>query len=398
LTVLAASGQEYRTDINPALRYYEGFIVAPELSPADSGYLLTNDWRGQKLPQKAGNLLGGFDSQFKLARQAAHATVACDWGIDLSAGPETLLPHLARCKRLAQMAQLRVMWDLQNGQESEARDDLLAAFALARNASQDGTLIACLVRYADEAIVLSTVAWNYHSFSAKTLQELSDGFDAAPPGKTMAEAVETGERDCSHFWLERKIVQWQQESGGDDAKVMAKVRALFGSFSSENGTNEWTQGLNQIASSATLLKLAHEADSVYDRAAEIFKLPHGQFEAQAEQVAREITEGTNFLTKQLFPAVLKAKVKEFCAEARMAMFHAAVAYKLHGESGIRMVNDPTGQGPFAFERVIIDGMDRGFRLTSAYAGRGYRETLIFVETDGPPLNTEGPKAGQATPK
>ena len=161
LAAIPAQAQDFRTDINPALRYYEGFILNGEMPQADRDYLFTNEWRGQELPPRFGELISGFDHQFKLARQAAQATVPCDWGIDLSPGPATLLPHLARCKQLAITAQLRVLWDLQNGKESDARDDLLATFALARNCSRDGTLIGVLVGFADQALVMASVTGNF---------------------------------------------------------------------------------------------------------------------------------------------------------------------------------------------------------------------------------------------
>src|SRR5437016_6229811 len=178
---VGATGGQLRTDINPAMQYYQAFQVAPDLSQADRDYLFTNDWRGQKLPGRFGELVGRYDNEFKLVRQAAQATVPCDWGIDMSPGPATLLPHLARCKGVAQAARLRAMWDLQNGRQEDARDNLLAAFALARNSSRDGTLIAALVQIAMENILCAAVAENYYQFSPEILKQVGEGFDAAPP-------------------------------------------------------------------------------------------------------------------------------------------------------------------------------------------------------------------------
>ncbi|HZI31791.1 MAG TPA: hypothetical protein VFF11_05590, partial [Candidatus Binatia bacterium] len=145
---VGACAEQFRTDINPALLYYRAFQLIPDLSPTDHGYFFDSEWRGQKLPERFGELAGRYDNEFKLVRQAAQATVPCDWGIDMSPGPATLLPQLARCKGVAQAARLRAMWDLQNGRQEDARDDLLAAFSLARNSSRDGTLIAALVQIA----------------------------------------------------------------------------------------------------------------------------------------------------------------------------------------------------------------------------------------------------------
>jgi len=77
---------------------------------------------------------------------------------------------------------------------------------------------------------------------------------------------------------------------------------------------------------------------------------------------------------------------------------AGVEYKLHGEPGLQSVTDPCGQGPFAFERFVFEGVDRGFELKSAYTGRGFPEVLVFVEKDGPPFYVNGVKAGQAPAK
>src|SRR4051794_4848056 len=107
--LLAARGETYRTNINPALLYYQAFIVASEpISEADSKYLESKKGREQKLPERFGPIVAATDNQFRLVRQAAHSALPCDWGIDLSVGPSALLPHLGRAKALANSAQLRV--------------------------------------------------------------------------------------------------------------------------------------------------------------------------------------------------------------------------------------------------------------------------------------------------
>src|SRR5436190_20207312 len=139
--VPGSNAGQARTDLNPAMLYYQSFTLTPDLSPADRDYLYENDRRGQTLPARFGELVSRYENEFKLVRQAAQATVPCDWGIDMSAGPGTMLPHLARCRGVARAAQLRAMWDLQNGRQAEARDDLLAAFVLGRNSGHDSLLI-----------------------------------------------------------------------------------------------------------------------------------------------------------------------------------------------------------------------------------------------------------------
>src|SRR2546425_11984367 len=47
---VGASGGQFSTDINPALRYYQAFIVAPDLSQAERDYLFLTECRGPKPP------------------------------------------------------------------------------------------------------------------------------------------------------------------------------------------------------------------------------------------------------------------------------------------------------------------------------------------------------------
>src|SRR4051794_13619937 len=83
LALTSRGTEKFRTDINPALRYYQAFTEAPDLSPGDRQYLFTSEWRGQALDSKFGSLVAKYDNMFKFLRQAQHAEVKCDWGIDL---------------------------------------------------------------------------------------------------------------------------------------------------------------------------------------------------------------------------------------------------------------------------------------------------------------------------
>ena len=191
LSMPGARGEPFRTDINPAVLYYQAFLLAPEpMSEADRDYLGSKKGKEQKLPERFGQIVAGYDNQFLLVRQAAHAKVPCDWGIDLiSGGPNTMLPHLGRAKAVCRTAQLRAVWDLQHGRQEDARDDLLAAFVLGRNAGSDPILIGALVQYAIEDLDYGTVAQYFGEFSPETLKQLVDGFDSAPARLTMAACI-----------------------------------------------------------------------------------------------------------------------------------------------------------------------------------------------------------------
>src|SRR5512137_2236083 len=123
-TLVGAGAQPFRTDINPALLYYQAFLVAPEPLPqSEWDYLSSYEGRSQPLPARYAGIVAGYDNQFRLVRQAAQATAPCDWGTDLSAGPATLLPQLAPAKAVMVATRLRLAWHLQHGRQAEACDD-----------------------------------------------------------------------------------------------------------------------------------------------------------------------------------------------------------------------------------------------------------------------------------
>lgn len=397
--IVGARGESVRTDINPALLYGRAFLLAPDLSREDSDYLFTNTWQGQRLSERAGKLLAQYDNEFKLIRQAARCTVPCDWGIDMSAGPSTLLPGLARVKAVSVTTALRVPWHLQNGREADARDDLLAAFALARNASRDGTLISALVQIASEAINCRTIAANFGRFSPETLGQLADGMNAPPARRSIAECLGT-EKVLFLDWTRTKILELQQQYPGNDAKVMEGIRHLFGSFEGqqEEQAKAWERVIQAAGTSEGMLKLLRDREQIFEQTAPMFSLPYGEYQKQMKVFTDELEKSTNPFLKESAPPFVKARQREFRILATLAMVHAAVEYRLHGESGLSSVNDPCGEGPFAFQRFIFEGVDRGFELRSRFNADKNIAVLIFVEKEGPPFQVDGNYPGRPMPK
>jgi len=76
-----AKGETFRPDINPALLYYQAFLLKPELNAADHDYLVTNQWNGWRVPDRLGVLLTNYEDELRLVHQAAEQKVVCDWGV-----------------------------------------------------------------------------------------------------------------------------------------------------------------------------------------------------------------------------------------------------------------------------------------------------------------------------
>ncbi len=395
LTLPAARGEDFRTDINPALLYYQAFLVTSNsMSNADEEYSWSKAGREQKLPERFGQILAGYDNEFKLVREAAQQKVPCDWGVDLrSKGNDAQLLYLSRAKAVAQAARVRVMWDLQHGNQTGARDDLLAAFVLGRNVSHDGTVISGLVQYAIEVLEFSAVAENFGQFSPETLKLLVEGFDAAPARGSVATAIAT-EKLVFADWFANKIRKLQQENPGNDTKVMEAIR---GYADDERDTNVWQRIVTASGGTSDgVLKLLYEMEPLYPRLAKIMTLPLPEYEDQIQKFDAEIRKSQNPFVSCAFPNSFQSpRRREIRSQLQQAMVRAAVEYKLHGESGLKSVMDPCGKGPFIFQRFVFEGVDRGFELKSTYTGLGSPCALIFVEKEGTPFNIEEPHIGQA---
>jgi hypothetical protein len=79
LTVLGARGESFRTDINPALLYYQAFLRETKpISDADWDYLGSKAGREQNLPERFGQILASYDREFKLVREGVRSATSRD--------------------------------------------------------------------------------------------------------------------------------------------------------------------------------------------------------------------------------------------------------------------------------------------------------------------------------
>jgi hypothetical protein len=205
----ALSDTDFRTNINPALLYFQAFQNMPHFNEADSRHLFADStaggWPDDRFDKDQLALLQRYDNSFKLLRRARFAAVPCDWGYDVSDGPEALLPGLAPAKLLAQVARMRVMVALGNGDFDTAREELNSAFYLARQLSTDHILISCLVQNAVESLLDSIILKNYYRLSPDQLDALLAGFDAAPRRGSIADTISSTERIAFFGYIERKV-------------------------------------------------------------------------------------------------------------------------------------------------------------------------------------------------
>ena len=390
-----ATAPDLVTNINPALLYYQSFVAAPNYSPADLDYLynaMSNSLRGEKLPDRFGELVSNCDNEFKLVHTATRQTVPCDWGIDWSAGAETLLPQLARAKQVAQTARFRSAWDLQNGRQSEACEDLIDTLALARRISRDSAVIGVLVDLAMENIICESAAENFGQFSPESLRQLEDGLAAAPLRGTMAD-VARDDRDMEEKFLAAKVMQLRRSHPGDDAAVMSDLRKYLNVYVEDQELWKKLPAASDGTSDG-VLKLVDGVTPWRQRFTEVMDGPYRTFQGEWDKFEKDLAQSGNPLAELIFQPLGKGRVKEFRSEMNLAMLHAAIEYKLHGQAGLQSVPDPFGSGPFTLQRFTYQGVDCGFQLKSALTGTGFPSVFIFLEKDGTPVHLDGLHVGE----
>ena len=413
LAVIAAAGLlagpadaalPWRTDINPALIYWQVIAILPR----DEQKLIDN-YQMAPMDDAYRELVNPNDSRFRLLRRAAELKQPCDWGIDMADGHETLLPHLGHTKKIIKTAAFRARYFVNHGQENEAVQDLISAFVLARRVSDDQTLIGSLVQFACESIVINSIAENFHAFSDDALKRLLAGLDAAPAGGSVSRCIGIGEHSFGAYF-QRKIDEAQAAHPGDDAAVLSEIRELLARtvFEDEGGKpgNHYAEADRFIAAgggtTAGLLAFVKGLDPLYAELQTIAALPHDQFTAANDAFfEKKITNSRNPFAKSFFPALKKARYKEFRSQARLALLRAGIQYRLKGEAGLKSVRDPFGSGPLAFRRFEFQNVDRGFELRSRFHADvvdEFPEVLIFVEKAGEPMVVSGPRAGKAFEK
>lgn len=397
--LMGSSRAATQQEINPALLYWQAFAVMPDLSPEEQKHLLETPWRTRPMDQRAGELAARFDSTFKLLRAAAASEASCDWGVDLSLGPEVLLPHLAKAKRCATVAVLRSQWAVQQGRPQDIEGDLVATFVLGRNLSRDGTIISALVQVAMERMMVGSLVQQWPELPTDMIRNVLQGFDEAPPRGTMARAMQT-ERVAFYGWLVRKIRDAQARHPGDDNAALQEIAKIIEGMRGEPESGkerpELAKPVIQAAGGTTagLLRYLAELEPMYRELERVMALPCADYLPAIERLEKEIRSSPNLLAQELLPAVLQVRDKEFKALAWLAMIRAAYEYRVNPAEGLQKVVDPFGTGPFSYRRFVLDGIDHGFILKSELRNPDFPEILIFAEKTGAAFYVDGPRAGQ----
>jgi RNA polymerase sigma factor (sigma-70 family) len=100
--------------------------------------------------------------------------------IDLTQGPNTLLPHLTGVKRSMQLAEMSAILDAENNDKKSAADDILVTLALARSLKAEPVLISQLVREAGISLAVDGLnqVVNRTTLPPESMSEFSKAFQS----------------------------------------------------------------------------------------------------------------------------------------------------------------------------------------------------------------------------
>lgn len=408
LSVLATSAPsaepDFRTDINPALLYFQAYQEMPELNEADRKHLFESRtggaWPDQPFDDRALRLIRGYDNSFKLLHRARFSRVPCDWGYDLTDGPEALLGGLAPAKRLAQVTRFRAMVALDANHFGALLDDVASAHTLGRNLSTDRVLISALVQFAIENILVSIVMENYYRLSPAQLDQLVTVFDSGPRRGLIADTIPT-EHDAFYGYILRKVQSMAAASKGDDARFWKEFASFWNSIATDaetkTGPDPSADQIQQASGGtvAGVLRRLEEMPPLYRETAQIMSAPYREYREKLGAFTAKINTPQNPFIKQFFSLFQRVREKEFRTLLRHEMVRAAAAYKRGGMAALQAVQNPLVGGPFEFSRVEFEGVDRGFQLKSREQIHDDPEVMIFLEKPGKHFRLDGRNAGTA---
>lgn len=189
---------------NAAPLYAEAFAALAPLDAKSPSFVAKN--------QKA----------LELLHQAA-ARTQCRYPIDLTAGANASLTHLAKLKTCAQLLEQETILNAGNGRMDLAAQSVVAGLRLARSLGMEPVVISQLVRVAIENITASALeqALNRKAFSEPELAKLQSTFGEAESGDAAALArCLAGERCMGIAMFQSSLQELAKISGamGQEAR------------------------------------------------------------------------------------------------------------------------------------------------------------------------------------
>jgi hypothetical protein len=345
---------------NAALQYWQAFNFLPH-DQAELDKLV--DWRKLPLEDKS-------DSQSNSLRylHAGAQIKQCDWGIDLSQGPYTLLPFLNKSRPLTYQACLRVRFDISGKKWADAVAHGADALVAARHVTNPPVAISLLVSFANERDAIDALSSGLNSFDRESLARLIARLDSLPPVPTLSDSLKF-ESEMSVEWAVKKArsagpnPNWHETFGFLGIREgQTDFNAIDQPVKDAGGTPETV-----AAKIEALLPFYQEAQKLNSAG-----LSQSEYNKQAQQLLSKYA--SNPFAKPILPQLDGIHNAVIAAQTRMALLRAAIAVVQNGPDAAKKFTDPSDHQPFTYQPK-----PDGFELTSKII---YRNQPVALSVGG----------------
>ena len=344
---------------NAAMKYWQAFGLLPTMTKEQEK--IVHEWDKAPLDAAALKLIEQAGNSLEYLHRGARLS-HCDWALDYEDGINLLIPHLSKARTLAQLAALRARHKFAQGQTKVGLDDVTALFKLARHVEADPLMIDQLVGFAIEGMAIQSAA-PYLPDTKTGLPELAATLDRLPAGPTFTQMLQI-EKRTSADWLIRELRAAEKNKAGSWQDVW---KQLLG------GPSEAGAPAPKVPAAKTLdeaVKMLEDLPPLYEEVAKLTELPWAEFNPRYATFI-EKAQAANPAAAAIFPAMNHVVAAKRRADARMALFRAAVAIVQGGPDKVKETKDPFGDGPFGYT-----ARDNGFELTSKLTFKEQPVTLV----------------------
>ncbi len=189
---------------NAAVIYWQAFYAIPNLTE-EQKKVLEAAISSDEAP--VSDQLKPIFAQYRIAlheMQRARQVTPCDWQLDMSAGPELLLPHVQKLRELSRVSLLRARQRFAEGENDAAVDDVLATLKMARDCASSPLLISILVDASIEKAAIDLLARQLPALTKDQRDRLEEELALLPPTVTVATAMQW-EGEIFGTWMKRKL-------------------------------------------------------------------------------------------------------------------------------------------------------------------------------------------------
>lgn len=348
LAVGASGAEQLPADLgsNAALDYWQAVHFASKLDDLQRKVL--DDFDKVPLDDAAAKVVEAGGIAIEFTRLGAQQPM-CNWGHPLERdGCTVLLPHLRATEGLLRLMLLQARLEIRDGKGLAAVNDWVGTLAMSRHVSSDCLMISFLIGYQFDGMAIDSAAADLTRLDEPALSQLADSLQKLRPRPPLSAAVRV-EQQTGQRWLiaqlrRKQDLQWR-------ATFAAKLR-------NSDPKDPNAAILANFATPESLAQKLQELDPLVDQLEHAAAMPYDSFEQSWPALRKRLKANP---TAQLvmiddFGRVRRAQA---LAQARLALFEAAVDVVRGGPQRLEAHPDPFGTGPFAY---VAAG--EGFELRS----------------------------------